>query len=80
MVRGIKIVENELETDNDHVGALRHIARLNYWPISSVMADKYDYTPEQAQLFASFMEPMLTVDWKTRAHAKDMLDHPWLRS
>ncbi|KIO29413.1 hypothetical protein M407DRAFT_242634 [Tulasnella calospora MUT 4182] len=61
-------------------GTLRHISRLHSWPLSDVMKDKYDYKPEDAQLFASFMEPLLKVDWHSRASAKDMLDHPWLNS
>ncbi|KAG8908042.1 serine/threonine protein kinase, CMGC group [Tulasnella sp. 403] len=61
-------------------GSLRNIHRLHYWPLGSVMTDKYDYKPEEAQLFASFMEPMLSVDWKKRISAKEMLNHPWLDS
>ncbi|KAG9015062.1 serine/threonine protein kinase, CMGC group [Tulasnella sp. 427] len=61
-------------------GALRHINRLHNWPMSDVMKDKYDYKPEDAKLFADFMEPMLKVDWHARTSAKDMLDHPWLSS
>jgi len=60
-------------------GTLRNIAKLNPWPLASVMKDKYDYKPEQAELFASFLEPMLAVDCSKRASAKDMLEHPWLK-
>lgn len=44
------------------------------------MVDKYDYKPEDAELFASFMDPMLIINPKMRASASDMLNHPWLSS
>ncbi|KAG8966299.1 serine/threonine protein kinase, CMGC group [Tulasnella sp. 419] len=59
-------------------GSLRNIHKLHFWPLSSVMVDKYDWDPEEAKLFASFMEPMLQTDPKKRAYAKDLIDHPWL--
>lgn len=61
-------------------GTLRNIAKLHHWPLSQVMIDKYDYSKEDADLFASFLSPMLVVDPKKRANARDMLDHPWLSS
>ncbi|KAG9001990.1 serine/threonine protein kinase, CMGC group [Tulasnella sp. JGI-2019a] len=61
-------------------GTLRNIAKLHSWPLAQVMMDKYDYTREEADLFASFMNPMLAIDPKKRANARDMLDHPWLSS
>jgi len=60
-------------------GQLRHISRLHHWPLKSVMMEKYDHKPEDAELFASFMEPMLAIDPKKRVSAKDMLNHPWLQ-
>lgn len=35
-------------------------------------------TEEEAQLFASFLSPMLNVWGTKRAQAKDMLNHSWL--
>jgi len=61
-------------------GTLRNISKLHHWPLARVMIDKYDYTPEEAELFASFMNPMLVIDPKLRASARDMLNHPWLSS
>ncbi|KAG8887865.1 serine/threonine protein kinase, CMGC group [Tulasnella sp. 332] len=61
-------------------GTLRNISKLHSWPLAQVMVDKYDYSREEADLFASFMNPMLAIDPKRRANARDMLDHPWLSS
>ncbi|CDZ96412.1 srsf protein kinase 2 [Phaffia rhodozyma] len=59
-------------------GELRHIHKLRYWPITSVLKEKYGMTDEEADLFSSFLTPMLNVWGTKRAQAKDMLDHPWL--
>ena len=42
------------------------------------MVDKYDYSQEDAERFASFMEPMLAIDPAKRASASSLVDHEWL--
>ncbi|KAF9023441.1 kinase-like protein [Hymenopellis radicata] len=62
----------------DHAGALRYIRSLKFWPLKRVMTEKYLYTEPEAATLCDFLEPMLTIDFKQRAHARDMLDHRWL--
>ncbi|KAL7416926.1 kinase-like domain-containing protein [Mrakia frigida] len=59
-------------------GELRHIHKLRYWPVTSVLKEKYGMTVEEADLFSSFLSPMLNLYGDKRAQARDMIDHPWL--
>ncbi|KAG2023644.1 CMGC/SRPK protein kinase [Coprinopsis cinerea AmutBmut pab1-1] len=62
----------------DHTGALRYIRTLKPWPLKRVMIEKYLYSEEDSDALCAFLEPMLKADMRERAHARDMLDHPWL--
>lgn len=57
---------------------LRHISRLKYWPLKSVLTEKYLIPEEDADILSHFLEPMLLLDPAKRATAKDMLEEPWL--
>jgi serine/threonine-protein kinase SRPK3 len=57
-------------------GELRHIHKLRYWPLDNVLREKYLYHPNEAELVASFLNPMLRPEPEKRATAKDMLMHP----
>lgn len=57
---------------------LRHISRLKYWPLKSVLTEKYLIPEEDADVLSHFLEPMLLLDPAKRATAKDMLEEPWL--
>lgn len=57
---------------------LRHISRLKYWPLKSVLTEKYLIPDEDADVLTSFIDPMLQLDPIKRASAKDMLEDPWL--
>lgn len=59
-------------------GELRHIRRLEYWPLDSVLREKYKMNGREARRFASFLMPMLQVDPRRRATAAEALQHPWL--
>lgn len=59
-------------------GELKHIHKLRYWPLTSVLKEKYGMTKDEADLFASFLQPMLHLLGDKRAQARDMVDHPWL--
>jgi len=61
-------------------GDLKHISKLNYWPLRDVFHEKYRFSEKAAEEFASFLEMMLRVDPKDRATALDCLKHPWLTS
>ncbi|KAI9317767.1 kinase-like domain-containing protein [Dichotomocladium elegans] len=60
----------------NHRGELRHISRLRYWPLKDVLREKYGFMRNEAEEIASFLMPML--QYEDRAHAQDMLHHPWL--
>ena len=60
------------------LGALRYIRNLKPWPLQRVMVEKYLWEPRNAQALCAFLEPMLVIDHRKRAHARDMVDHPWL--
>ncbi len=42
------------------------------------MTEKYLYSEQEAATLCDFLEPMLTIDFKQRAHARDIFDHRWL--
>ncbi|KAI5124387.1 hypothetical protein M0805_008272, partial [Coniferiporia weirii] len=64
----------------DSVGTLRYIKSLKPWPLRRVMTEKYLFTKSDAESLCAFIEPMLRVDFRARARASDMIDHPWLDS
>lgn len=62
-----------------HAGELKHIHKLKFWPMHSVLQDKYLITEAEAKLLESFLQPMLNLNPDKRATARDMLDHEWLQ-
>lgn len=60
-------------------GELRHIRELEFWPLSEVLEEKYEFSREDAKFCASFLLPMLDYHQKTRATAAECLAHPWLQ-
>ena len=59
-------------------GKLWHIQKLRFWPLSSVLDKKYLLPKEEADLIASFLNPMLRLHPEKRANAGEMAHHPWL--
>uniref|UniRef100_F6XBC5 non-specific serine/threonine protein kinase n=1 Tax=Ciona intestinalis TaxID=7719 RepID=F6XBC5_CIOIN len=59
-------------------GDLRHIHKLKMWPLRDVLKEKYEWSDDDAEQFASFLLPMLEVIPDRRASASDCLKHPWL--
>ncbi|BGP10199.1 hypothetical protein JCM10049v2_006082 [Rhodotorula toruloides] len=60
-------------------GELKHIHKLKFWPLHSVLQDKYLIPEAEAKLLESFLQPMLHLNPDKRATARDMLDHEWLQ-
>jgi serine/threonine-protein kinase SRPK3 len=60
-------------------GKVKNITKLENWPLDSVLRDKYQMTPQNAEGFASFLLPMLAIRPKDRATAHEALQHPWLK-
>eukprot|EP00179_Madagascaria_erythrocladioides_P014182 CAMPEP_0198368638 /NCGR_PEP_ID=MMETSP1450-20131203/155802_1 /TAXON_ID=753684 ORGANISM="Madagascaria erythrocladiodes, Strain CCMP3234" /NCGR_SAMPLE_ID=MMETSP1450 /ASSEMBLY_ACC=CAM_ASM_001115 /LENGTH=505 /DNA_ID=CAMNT_0044076147 /DNA_START=8 /DNA_END=1525 /DNA_ORIENTATION=+ len=61
-------------------GELKHIRRLNFWSIRDVLREKYKFSPDEAEDFANFLQPMLAFDPRKRVSAADCLKHVWLDS
>lgn len=59
-------------------GELRHIHKLRYWPLQSVLHDKYLLPQQDAITIASFLNPMLHLHPDRRAKAGDMVNNDWL--
>ncbi|CUA78052.1 SFRS protein kinase 3 [Rhizoctonia solani] len=54
--------------------------KINMWPLSSVLKDKYDMNQEQAAEIDEFLRPLLALDPAERATALQAGEHPWLWS
>lgn len=61
-------------------GDLRHIRRLRYWPLDSVLMEKYEYSEQDAKEFAEFLVPLLDFVPDKRPTAGQCLRHPWVAS
>lgn len=59
-------------------GEPRHIHKLRYWPLINVLQEKYLLPLDRAQQLSSFLLPMLRLNPKERASAREALEHPWL--
>lgn len=60
------------------LGNLRYIRSLKPWPLKRVMVEKYGWNEADTMALCDFLLPMLHIDHRSRAHARDMVDHPWL--
>jgi serine/threonine protein kinase len=61
-------------------GEIRGIKALNIWLLKDVLIEKYHMGVAEAGEIAAFLLPMLQIDTRQRATAKECLEHPWLRS
>lgn len=59
-------------------GDLKHIKSLKFWSLRDVLAEKYRFSPRDAELLASFLLPMLRYEPAKRATADECLAHPWV--
>ncbi|KAI0072575.1 kinase-like protein [Panus rudis PR-1116 ss-1] len=59
-------------------GELRHIQKLRFWPLDAVLHEKYLLPKEEADLIASFLNPMLRLNPEKRAKASELIHHKWL--
>ncbi|KAI0735522.1 kinase-like domain-containing protein [Earliella scabrosa] len=62
----------------DSAGNLRYIRNLKPWPLRRVMVEKYLWSESDSEALCKFLEPMLVIDHRARAQARDLVDHPWL--
>ncbi|KAL9939194.1 hypothetical protein V8E36_002007 [Tilletia maclaganii] len=59
-------------------GELRHIQRLRFWPLISVLQEKYLMPFEEANQLSTFLLPMLRLHPERRAPARDLIEHTWI--
>lgn len=59
-------------------GELRHIHKLRFWPLISVLQEKYLMPYNEANELQSFLMPMLRLHPEKRAGARELLDHSWI--
>lgn len=59
------------------IGELKHIHKLKFWPLHSVLQDKYLISEIEALKLESFLQPMLNLNPDKRSTAKEMLTHEW---
>ena len=57
---------------------MRHIQKLRFWPLDAVLHDKYLLPKEEADMIASFLNPMLRLNPDKRAKASELIHHAWL--
>lgn len=60
-------------------GELRHIHKLRFWPLISVLQEKYLMPFDEASRLSSFLLPMLRLHPDKRSTAKELLEHEWLQ-
>ena len=51
-------------------GELRHITKLRPWGLYDVLTEKYEWDREEADVFTSFLTPMLEFNPEQRATAE----------
>lgn len=57
---------------------MRHIQKLRFLPLDCVLHDKYLLPKEEADMIASFLNPMLRLHPDKRAKASELTHHAWL--
>ena len=57
---------------------LRRIKKLVYYPLKSVLVEKYHFKEKEAKALSDFLMPMLEYYPEKRASARELLRHPWL--
>eukprot|EP00049_Salpingoeca_infusionum_P000267 m.38617 g.38617 ORF g.38617 m.38617 type:complete len:555 (-) comp10210_c0_seq2:398-2062(-) len=62
----------------DRRGRLKRIKKLREWLLVDVLCEKYNFLRQEAELFSSFLTPMLHYNRIARATAAKCLKHPWL--
>lgn len=75
MIIEIKILFQKYFTRS---GNLRRIKGLQYWPLKSVLMEKYRMKEHEAQALNDFIMPMLEYYPEKRASAQELLKNPWL--
>jgi len=62
----------------DRNGNLRRIKGFTFWPIKSVLMEKYKFKENEAQALNDFLLPMLRYFPDERCTAQEALRNPWL--
>eukprot|EP00941_MAST-03F_sp_MAST-3F-sp1_P000866 g866.t1 len=78
--RHVAVMGKNAKTFFNRKGELRNIRKLRYWPLESVLREKYEFAEEEAKPMADFLTRCLTYSAKKRATAEECCNHPWLNS
>ncbi|KAN0065032.1 serine/threonine protein kinase, CMGC [Thecaphora frezii] len=62
----------------NHCWELQHIHKLWFWPLISVLQEKYLMLYNKANMLSSFLLPMLRLHPEKQASAHNLLIHPYL--
>lgn len=57
---------------------LKHVQKLNFWSLKSILIEKYKFQPKEAEDLSNFLSLFLEYIPSKRSKAKDLLKHPWL--
>lgn len=57
-------------------GDLRHISRLRFWPMDKVLVEKYDFSEQDANDMADFIDQILDFVPEKRPSGAQLLLHP----
>ena len=58
---------------------MKRLNTFEYWPLESVLSEKYKCSALQAKDFADFLLPMLNWNPEQRPAAHEMLKNKWLK-
>jgi len=61
-------------------GDLKHIKKLNSWPLYKVLSEKYEFPHQEALQLSQFLEGMLNFNPAKRKTAAECLLDPWLNN
>jgi len=64
----------------DRKGSLKHVKELKFWPLQSILHEKYHFSIRDAAEISNFILPLLRYNTKERATAYECLQHDWLRN
>lgn len=62
----------------DSKGRIRGIRELNIWPLDNVLIEKYQIDIREAKMLSDLLLPMLHLDPRKRATARECLNSMWL--
>ncbi|KAJ6249150.1 hypothetical protein M0813_01750 [Anaeramoeba flamelloides] len=63
----------------DWKGDLKHLKNLEFWPLESLLVEKYNFSKKDAKEISDFLKPMFEYHLDKRSTAHQSLQHDWLK-